>query len=122
MLFKILADIVVVIHLVWILFLICGAFWGARHRTVRIVHLSGLVFALILQVFNWYCPLTHLEFWLRAYHDPSLTYSGSFIIYYLEKIIYIELSRGLIFILSILLFVFNTWVYFRMKRDGKVRE
>jgi hypothetical protein len=122
MLFKILADIVVVIHLLWILFLICGAFWGAQQKTVRIVHLSGLVFALILQVFNWYCPLTHLEVWLRAHHDPSLTYSGSFIIYYLEKIIYIELSRGLIFILSILLFVFNTWVYFRMKRDGKIRK
>lgn len=116
MLLRLFADFVVVIHLIWILFLISGGLWGVRHKVVRVIHLSGLCFALMIQIFHWYCPLTHLEVWLRARHDPSLSYTGSFIIYYLEKIIYIELSRSLIFTLSILLLVFNAWIYLRLKK------
>ena len=45
-----------------------------------VIHLSGLFFAILIQVFGWYCPLTHLEFWLRSKHDPALVYVGSFMV------------------------------------------
>jgi len=111
MLYKIIADIVVFAHLLWILFLIFGALWGKRNTTIRIIHISGLAFAIIIQVFDWYCPLTDLEVWLRSKHDPALFYTGSFIIHYVEKIVYIELSRELIFALCIILCVINAWFY-----------
>jgi hypothetical protein len=41
-------------------------------------HGLGLAFSIVMQVFGWYCPLTHLEFWLRAVH-PATIYPGSFI-------------------------------------------
>lgn len=113
MYYKILADIVVLIHFLWIVFLIFGAFFGVRNRPIKIFHISGLVFAFVIQVFDWYCPLTHLEVWLRGRHDPALAYEGSFIIYYLEKIIYIELSRWMVFVLTILICGFTAWVYLR---------
>ena len=116
MLYKILADSVVLMHLLWILFLFFGAFPGIRSRKVRIAHISGLVFALLLQVFDWYCPLTHLEVWLRQRHDPTLSYTGSFIVHYMEKLVYIELSRKLIFVFSIFLCGFNAWLYLRKKQ------
>jgi len=116
MLYRVLADIVVLIHFLWILFLIFGAFWGRKRNTVKVVHVSGLVFAFIIEVFNWYCPLTHIEVWLRSRHDPSLTYAGSFIIHYLEKVIYIELSRYLIALLTIFLCGVNAWLYLRKKQ------
>jgi len=116
MFYRILADSVVLIHFLWILFLIFGAFWGRKSNTVKIVHVSGLVFAFIIEVFNWYCPLTHIEVWLRSRHDPSLTYAGSFIIHYLEKVIYIELSRHLIALLTIFLCGFNAWFYIGKKQ------
>lgn len=109
--YKILADIVVIIHFLWILFLIFGAFWGAKNRFIKITHITGLAIAAILQVFNWYCPLTHLEVWLRSRHDPSLAYAGSFIIHYVERLVYIELQRYLIAILTVLLCVVNGWFY-----------
>ena len=119
MFYKILADIVVLIHFLWILFLFFGAFLGIKNRAVKIFHLSGLAFAFIIQIFDWYCPLTHLEVWLRSKHSPFLAYAGSFIIYYVEKIVYIEISRWLVFILTILLCGLNAWLYLRKRRPPK---
>lgn len=116
--YKILADLVVLVHFLWILFLIFGAFWGVKYRAVKIFHLSGLVFAFIIQIFDWYCPLTHLEVWLRSKHNPSLTYKGSFIIHYVEKAVYIELSRTVIIILTVLLCGFTAWFYLGKKADS----
>jgi hypothetical protein len=115
MFYRIAADLVVLVHFLWILFLICGAFIGRRYRLVKIFHMSGLGFAVIMQIYGWYCPLTHLEIWLRQKHDPSLTYSGSFIIHYIEKVIYIQLSPGIIFVLTLTMIVVSGFVYFRIK-------
>jgi len=116
MLYKISADTVVLIHFLWIVFLFLGAFWGIKNRVVKIFHLSGLVFALIIQVFDWFCPLTHLEVWLRSRHDLALTYAGSFIVHYVERIVYIELSRTLILVLTLMLCGLNMWLYLRKRR------
>jgi hypothetical protein len=115
MVYKVLADIVVFVHFLWILFLIFGVFWGIRNRKVKVIHIFALAFAVIIQVFNWYCPLTHLEAWLRAKHDPSVSYAGSFVTHYIEKIVYIELSPTLIFVLTIFLGGFSSWLYLKRK-------
>ena len=113
MLFRVLADIVVVMHLLWILFLFFGAFAGRRHRVVRIAHVSGLFFSIVMQVLGWYCPLTHLEAWLRSRHDPGLSYTGSFIVHYVERLIYLQLSETAIFIGTVILCAVNGWLYLR---------
>lgn len=116
--YKILADIVVLTHFLWIIFLIFGAFLGVRYKAIKIFHISGLVFAFVIQIFDWYCPLTHLEVWLRGKHNPGLSYTGSFIIHYLEKLVYIELSRWIVFVLTLFLVAFNFWFYLRWKRQA----
>jgi len=115
--YKILADIVVIIHFLWIVFLIFGAFLGVKYKTVRVFHISGLIFALTIQIFDWYCPLTHIEVWLRSKHDPALAYAGSFIPHYIKKIVYIELPRYTIFILTVILCGFNAWMYLRKRHQ-----
>jgi hypothetical protein len=114
--YKILADIVVLIHFIWILFLFWGAFWGVNNRAIKIFHISGLLFAFLIQIFDWTCPLTHLEVWLRSQHHSNLTYAGSFIIHSIEKLVYIELSRSLILVFTIFLCGFNLWFYFKRRR------
>jgi hypothetical protein len=113
MFYKVLADITVLIHFLWIVFLFLGALWGRRSRIIKTFHLSGLAFAFIIQIFDWFCPLTHLEFWLRGKHNPDLTYTGSFIIHYVEKIIYIEISPTIILMVTLLLGGLNVWIYLR---------
>ncbi len=115
--YSIAADIVVLTHFLWIIFLIFGAFWGRRHRLVKTFHLFGMGFAVIIQIFGWYCPLTHLEIWLRRMHNPEIIYSGSFIIHYIEKLIYINISAHVIFILTIVLAIITAWIY--LKKPGK---
>ena len=115
--YKVLADIVVLIHFIWILFLFLGAFWGVKNRAVKIFHIIGLLFAFLIQIFDWYCPLTHLEVCLRSKHNPAITYTGSFIIHYVEKIVYIEISRSLIIIFTILLGGINAWFYFKKRAN-----
>jgi Protein of Unknown function (DUF2784) len=116
MIYKILADNVVLIHFLWILFLFLGALWGVKNKAIKIFHLSGLAFAFVIQIFNWYCPLTHLEVWLRSKHNTALTYTGSFIIYYVEKIVYLELSRFVVLLFTVFLCGFNLWVYLKKKK------
>jgi hypothetical protein len=117
MLYKILADTVVLTHFLWILFLFFGGFWGVKNKAVKIFHISGLFFALLIQIFDWYCPLTHIEVWLRSKHNPTITYTGSFIIHYVEKIVYIEISRFLLILFTILFCGINVWFYLKKYQD-----
>jgi len=109
--YGLLGDIVIFIHFLWIVFLIVGAFIGRSYKWVKRIHIAGLGFALIIQGFEWYCSLTYLEVWLRKKQDPSLVYSGSFIAYYIEKIIYIDLPPHLILILTITLILISACLY-----------
>lgn len=111
MLYRIAADITVLLHLLWIIFLMFGALIGRRFQRVKRIHIGGIAFAVVIQIFGWYCPLTHLEVWLRRMHDPSQSYTDSFIIHYIEKIVYIDLNPKIIFTLTILLAVISLWFY-----------
>lgn len=116
MIYKILADIIVIFHFLWIVFLISGAFFVRKYRFLKFFHISRLAYALIIQIFDLYCPLTYLETWLRAKHDPSLNYEGSFISYYLEKLIYIEISNLIIVALTFVLVTFNFIFYLKNEK------
>jgi hypothetical protein len=116
MTYRVLADIVVVVHLLWILFLVAGVYWGVKRRLVMMIHGSGLVFAMVSTVFGWYCPLTHLEFWLMEKAQPSPASHGSFIAHYAKKLIYIDVPAFAIFVLTLVLIAFNGWLYWRAFR------
>jgi hypothetical protein len=115
MLHKIFADFVVLVHFLWILFFIFGALLGVRNKAIKTIHLSGLLFAILIQIFGWYCPLTHLEFWLRSRHNPSIAYAGSFIVHYMERLVYLEISQTGVLLATIGLVIFNSWLYLRKR-------
>jgi uncharacterized membrane protein required for colicin V production len=115
MTYKLLADLVVFIHFLWLLFLVFGGLCGVRNRTIRIFHIVGLVFAFVIQVSGWYCPFTDLEVWLRSRHAPGLAYRGSFIIHYIEELVYVEVPRRLIIVLTGVVCAFYGWLYLRRK-------
>ncbi len=120
MLYKITADIIVLLHFLWIIFLILGAFIGRRYKWVKIFHIAGMGLAVIIQVFGWYCPLTYLEVWLKQVHDPSQGYSGSFIINYVQKLVYIELSGKISLTATAFIVLMSAWIY--LYRPEKRRE
>lgn len=109
------ADAVVFVHLLWILFLILGAIPGARRAWVKWTHLGALAFSIALQLFGWICPLTHLEAWLR-HAGGALPYEGTFIRHYLEQVVYAELPPTAIFIATLVVVGVSLWMYFRPRR------
>ncbi len=109
--YSVLADIVVFVHLAWIGFLLFGAFAGIRYRVMKYIHIGGLGFSIFMQAMDWYCPLTHLEFWLRNRHEPGLAYQGSFIAHYAEKIIYLDVTPLAIRTATLALCAVNACVY-----------
>ena len=121
MVFQILADLMVCLHFFWILFLFFGSLWGIRNKVVRLFHLLGLGLAFLIQVLDWYCPLTHLEVYFRSKQNPAMAYSGSFLIHYMEMIVYLQISRYLILILTIFLCALNLFLYFGYFRKWKTR-
>src|SRR4030042_5455959 len=120
--YEILADLMVFFYFLWILFLFFGVFWGIRYKTVRLFHLFGLGFAFFIQLFDWYCPLTHLEVFFRAKHNPATNYSGSFIINYMEKIIYLQIPQFLILTATIFLCAVNLFLYLVYFRKGGAQK
>jgi len=120
-LYKLAADFTVFIHFLWIIFLLFGAFIGRKSHAIKYLHITGLCFAVIIQIFGWYCPLTYLEVWLRQKHDPSLVYRGSFLIHYIERIVYLELTPGTIFVLTVILIAVSALLYMKgSKRNSEV--
>ena len=120
MIYKITADFIVLLHFLWIIFLIFGAFIGRRYKWAKILHITAMGFAMLIQIVGWYCPLTYLETWLRRVHDPSQTYTGSFIINYVHEIVYIELPEKIILIATIFLVLMSTWIY--LYKSKKLRQ
>ena len=107
--YRTLADITVLIHLFWILFLIIGVIPGLRVKWIRITHIAGWCFSILLQIRGWYCPITHLEYWLRG--KAGWTYSGTFIHHYVERMVYLDVSRVSVFIASLVVIVVSGGLY-----------
>jgi hypothetical protein len=75
------------------------------------VHLVAVSYSVGIEVYGWICPLTYLEQWLwtKARMD---SYEGSFITYYLEKVIYLQAPQWLLVALAVVLLVVTLALYF----------
>ncbi|HSR13655.1 MAG TPA: DUF2784 domain-containing protein [Thermodesulfobacteriota bacterium] len=93
MLYRLLADAVILLHFLWVLFILFGILLARRNPFFLWSHLIGLAFTLVLNLGGWFCPLTDLENFLSAAYDPGAAYGGSFLARYLEKIIYLDVPE-----------------------------
>jgi hypothetical protein len=87
MIYRLLADLVVIVHLLFILFVLFGGLLGLWRRWVLWLHLPALVWGMVVEFASLLCPLTPLEKRLRMAGGES-SYSGGFIEHYIEPIIY----------------------------------
>lgn len=108
---KLAADIIVVIHLLWILFIMFGALIGRLVTWVKWLHVGALTFSICLQLFDWICPLTYLEVWLRQRHDPALGYEGDFLAHYAERLVYLQAPREAVLMVTLAVVGLSAWAY-----------
>ncbi|MFQ5792557.1 MAG: DUF2784 family protein, partial [Acidobacteriota bacterium] len=67
-LFPVAAEAVVLVHFIWIVFVVTGALFLRGRRRLRVAHLAAVIYSVGIEAFGWVCPLTHLErmLWQRA--------------------------------------------------------
>ncbi len=87
MLPRLLADLLVALHLAFIVFVGLGGLLAIRWRWVALVHLPSAAWGAYIELTGGICPLTPLENALRRAAGDS-GYSGGFIEHYLVPIIY----------------------------------
>ena len=111
MIYRLLADLVVIIHFGFILFVVVGGALVIRWPKLTWVHLPAVCWGILVEMTGWICPLTPLENHLRILGD-SRVYEGSFIANYLIPIIYpSQLTRSIQILLGLAVLLINTTVY-----------
>ena len=105
------ADLTLIIHFAFILFVIFGALLFFASVKIIFIHIPALIWGSYIELANSICPLTYLENWLL--HKANLTtYSEGFIQNYLVPIVYpMSLTKDLQIYLGIILIVVNIIIY-----------
>ena len=83
------ANFTLIIHFIFILFVIFGGLIFFISSKIIYVHIPALVWGIYIELTNSICPLTYLENWF-LYQGGLKTYSDDFINKYLFPIIYPE--------------------------------
>jgi len=105
------ADIILIIHFAFILFVIFGALLFFVTTKIIFIHLPSLIWGSYIELTSSICPLTYLENWFL--HKANLTtYSEGFIQNYLVPIVYpTNLTKDTQIYLGIALIVINIVLY-----------
>ena len=121
MLYRILADVVVGLHLLFVVFAVCGGFLALRWPRVAWIHVPTFLWAGIIEIFGWVCPLTYVENDLRAI-GAAEGYPMSFVERYLVPVLYPEMlfsgdfpESGLFWI-GVFVLALNALIYWRVAR------
>jgi len=111
MIAKVAADLLVVIHLAFIVFVIFGGLLVLKWGKLSILHIPCVLWGALIEFRGWICPLTPLEQYFREAAGGE-GYSGGFINNYLMPIIYPEgLTQGIQITLGIIVLAVNLLVY-----------
>ncbi|MDJ0622619.1 MAG: DUF2784 domain-containing protein [Desulfocapsaceae bacterium] len=111
MLYWIGANIVLIIHLGFVIYVVCGGFLILRWRWTALLHLPAVIWAALLEFNGWICPLTPLEQWLRIAGGQQ-GYSGGFVEHYLISLLYpAGLTREIQIILGAFVLIVNGAIY-----------
>lgn len=111
MLYRIAADLVVIIHLIFILFAVLGALAILYKRWFIWLHVPAMLWAAAISFGGWICPLTPLENTLRN-QAGQRGYDGGFVEHYIIPLIYPEsYTRDLAFMLGLFVLGINLLIY-----------
>lgn len=111
MIYSLLADFILILHLCFVFFAIFGGLLALRHRRIIWLHLPALFWGIVVQFFSLMCPLTEFENKFRILSGES-GYSEGFIEYYVTKILYFHIDYWFHFALGLFLLLINLLIYF----------
>tara|TARA_B100000886_G_scaffold161790_1_gene110297 strand:- start:770 stop:1132 length:363 start_codon:yes stop_codon:yes gene_type:complete len=117
--YELFANFTLIIHLIFILFVIFGGLLFFINSNIIYFHLPALFWGIYIELTNSICPLTYLENWF-LYKGGLTTYSNDFVNNYLFPLIYPEgLTIGIQIYLGITLIIMNIFIYGLIFKNSK---
>jgi hypothetical protein len=108
---SLLADAVLVVHLMFVLFVGLGAFLVLRWPQLAWLHLPAALWGAYVEFSGRICPLTPLEVFFRR-RAGEAGYEGGFIEHYVTAWIYPEgLSREIQIAIGLTVLIVNVLIY-----------
>ena len=109
--YEFLASLTLIIHFLFIIFVIFGGLLFFIKKWMILIHLPALIYGIYVEFTQSICPLTYLENFLLQ-KAKLTTYSTSFIQNYLVPIIYpVNLTKDIQINLAIALIILNVVIY-----------
>jgi hypothetical protein len=119
MLYRALANAVLVLHAAFIVFVLLGGLLAARRRALRWVHLPAVAWVILIELNGWICPLTPLENRLLEAAGAQ-GYSGGFVEHYLLPLVYPPgLTPGVQALFAAIVAGVNLAIYALLWRRGR---
>jgi hypothetical protein len=122
MLYRYLADLVLVIHFAFVVFAVLGAWLVLKWRRLAWIHIPFSLWAAIVEFTGCMCPLTPLDHWLRLQGGIAVERLG-FVEQYLLPLLYpTPLTRPLQLVLGAMVLGVNVLIYawiLRRRLKGK---
>jgi hypothetical protein len=116
---RVLATLVVLVHMAFVVFVVAGGVLALRWPRVAWVHLPAALWGAMIALAGFICPLTPLENWLRVRGGAS-AYDTGFLEHYLLPILYpAALSRGAQVATGVFVVLMNALVYWRVLRETR---
>ena len=120
--YRILADIVVVVHVCFVFFVVFGGFLLRRWPNLIYAHVPAAIWGVLIEFGGWICPLTPVEKHFRALGHQA-GYPESFVEHYITRVMYpAGLTRGMQVAIGVFVIAVNLafyWLAFRRPRSPR---
>ena len=120
MLYRVAADLLVLVHLAFIVFVVAGGFTVFKWHWMALLHIPAAAWGALIEFRGWVCPLTPWENSLRKLAGKD-GYSEGFIEHYVLQLVYppgltrdIQTTLGLI-VVGINLLIYGVLLYRLMR-------
>ena len=105
------ADLIVLVHFGFVIFVVLGALLALRWPRIAWAHVPAVIWGALVEFTGWTCPLTPLENRLRQASGES-TYRGDFIAHYVLPTLYPNgLTRRDQLLLGVIALALNVAIY-----------
>jgi hypothetical protein len=108
--YSVLAVCVLLLHVLFILWVVFGAWVTRSHPILRWLHIASLVWGILTELMPWPCPLTLLENWLEAKAGVQ-PYQGGFLLHYMDRLVYPAVSPTVLTVAGVLVCALNLALY-----------
>ena len=104
-------DIIVTLHLCFVLFVLFGGVLLLKWPKLAWLHIPAVLWGILVELNGWLCPLTPLENQLRQQAGLGL-YEGDFVMHYLMPVLYpVDLTRTTQIVFGLIVIIVNLALY-----------